>query len=76
MKMKCTAREIFPKIFIGKATLQPMEDIEYLIDGFLEMTNGKFESMLLELANRKKELEYTGTAAELRLVRVLHLRLI
>lgn len=54
--------EIFPKIFIGKTTLQPMEDIEYLIENFPEMTDEQIRRYVLELANRKTELEYAGTA--------------
>lgn len=45
--------EVFPKIFIGKTTLQPMEDIQYLIGNFPEMSDGEIHDYVLELANRK-----------------------
>lgn len=54
--------EIFPKILIGKTTLQPMEDIQYLIDNYLDMTDRDVRDYVLELANRKKETKYAGTA--------------
>ncbi|MFS8630507.1 MAG: polysaccharide biosynthesis protein, partial [Bacillales bacterium] len=54
--------EVFPKILIGKTTLQPMEDIQYLIDNYLDMTDRDVRDYVLELANRKKETKYAGTA--------------
>lgn len=46
--------EVFPKILIGKTTLQPMEDIQYLIGNFSEMSDGEIHDYVLELANRKE----------------------
>lgn len=56
------SKEVFPKIFIGKTTMQPIGDIEYLIDNFLEMTDSEIREYVLELANRKEEREYAGVA--------------
>lgn len=48
---------VFPKIFIGKTTLQPREEIDYLIDHYLDMKEEELQGFVLGLANNKKVLE-------------------
>ncbi len=48
---------VFPKIFIGKTTLQPREEIDYLIGHYLEMEENELQGFVLGLANNRKVLE-------------------
>ncbi|MGG0716258.1 nucleoside-diphosphate sugar epimerase/dehydratase [Robertmurraya massiliosenegalensis] len=42
---------VFPKIFIGKSTLQPREEINYLLEKYIEMSEEDLQSFVLGLAN-------------------------
>lgn len=44
---------IFPKIFIGRTTVQPMEEINYLIDNHHQMKEAKLKEYVIGLANNK-----------------------
>jgi FlaA1/EpsC-like NDP-sugar epimerase len=44
---------VFPKIFIGKAVLSGYEEVEYLINGFVQMTSMEIQEYVLGLANKK-----------------------
>lgn len=45
---------VFPKIFVGKTTLQPQAEIDYLLDEFLNMTEEELKKYVLKLANKKQ----------------------
>ncbi|MCM3602188.1 polysaccharide biosynthesis protein [Robertmurraya korlensis] len=44
---------IFPKIFIGKAVLDGYDEVEYLINKFVQMTSLEIQEYVLGLANKK-----------------------
>lgn len=52
---------IYPKIFVGKTTLQPMEEIDYLISKHLSMSENELKDYVLDLANNKLKLKENPT---------------
>lgn len=48
---------VFPKIFIGKSTLQPREEIDYLLEKYIEMSEKDLQSFVLGLANNRRVLK-------------------
>lgn len=48
---------VFPKIFIGKTTLQPQTEIEYLLKRYIDMTEKELSSYVIDLANNRRVLE-------------------
>ena len=44
---------VFPKIYVGKATLISELEMEYLMDKLLDMGRGELKDMLVGIANRK-----------------------
>lgn len=47
---------VFPKIFIGKTTMQPQEEIDYLISHYTEMKEIELQNFVLGLANNRRVL--------------------
>ncbi|MDQ0154200.1 polysaccharide biosynthesis protein [Robertmurraya andreesenii] len=47
---------IFPKIFIGKTTLQPQEEIDYLLRKYKDMSEKELADYVLDLANNRRVL--------------------
>lgn len=48
---------VFPKIFIGKTTLQPQEEIEYLLKECSAMSEKELQTYVIGLANNKSVLK-------------------
>lgn len=47
---------VYPKIFIGKTTLQPREEIDYLLREFADMSEKELQAYVLGLANNQSVL--------------------
>lgn len=53
---------VFPKIFIGKAVLGRYDEVEYLINGSVQMTSMEIQEYVLQLANKKNLVEQVSVS--------------
>ncbi|XJZ27097.1 polysaccharide biosynthesis protein [Bacillota bacterium Lsc_1132] len=55
---------IYPKIFIGKAILEQEDEIEFLLNRFVNMTGEEIRDFVINLANRRENPVYEMAVSE------------